>query len=48
MLADPDPMSSRVGMPAVPFSLADAQGTVHTLADYSGDWLLLVFHRHLG
>ncbi|MFP6581176.1 MAG: hypothetical protein VCD00_01325 [Candidatus Hydrogenedentota bacterium] len=33
---------------AVAFKLADAKGTTHSLPDYRGHWLLLVFHRHLG
>lgn len=40
-------MSDRTGQPAIDFSLPDAQGSVHMLADYDGNWLLLVFHRHL-
>jgi peroxiredoxin len=36
------------GKPAIPFSLPDAEGRLHRLADYRGLWLLLVFHRHLG
>jgi peroxiredoxin len=40
--------STRVGDPAVPFALPDAEGLLHRLEDYSGHWLLLVFHRHLG
>ncbi len=39
---------SRVGQPAVPFALEDAEGRVHRLEDFRGRWLLLVFHRHLG
>jgi len=38
----------RTGTPAIPFELPDANGRTHRLADYQGDWLLLVFHRHLG
>ena len=34
--------------PAVPFELKDANGNVHTLAEFQGRWLLLVFHRPLG
>ena len=33
---------------AVAFELPDIHGHQHQLADYSGKWLLLVFHRHLG
>jgi hypothetical protein len=36
------------GKPAVPFALPDSQGKMHHLTDYTGFWLLLVFHRHLG
>jgi peroxiredoxin len=38
---------SLVGLPAVPFELADTGGELHRLADYRGRFLLLVFHRHL-
>ena len=38
----------RTGEPAIPFELPDADGRTHRLADYQGEWLLLVFHRHLG
>jgi peroxiredoxin len=41
-------MTTRVGQGAVDFELLDAQGAAHRLADYTGNWLLLVFHRHLG
>ncbi|MFQ5732217.1 MAG: hypothetical protein ACE5KM_09700 [Planctomycetaceae bacterium] len=37
----------RVGTAAVPFQLEDAEGNSHRLEDYTGRWLLLVFHRHL-
>jgi peroxiredoxin Q/BCP len=30
------------------FELSDTEGRTHRLADYAGQWLLLVFHRHLG
>jgi peroxiredoxin len=36
------------GKPAIPFTLSDEQGRTHQLTDYTGSWLLLVFHRHLG
>jgi len=39
---------ARPGDPAVPFQLEDAHGRRHSLDDYRGEWLLLVFHRHLG
>lgn len=41
-------ISRLVGKPAIDFRLADFQGRTHSLADYRGHWLLLVFHRHLG
>lgn len=41
-------MTSKVGKHAVDFALKDATNSVHRLQDYAGDWLLLVFHRHLG
>jgi peroxiredoxin len=36
------------GKSAPPFELRDSGGRVRRLPDYSGSWLLLVFHRHLG
>jgi peroxiredoxin len=39
---------ARCGTPAEPFELVDAHGALHRLSDYTGRWLLLVFHRHLG
>jgi len=36
------------GMPAVPFVLRDSEGRIHRLETYRGNWLLMVFHRHLG
>lgn len=41
-------MSNLRGKEAVAFELADATGTRHSLEQYQGHWLLLVFHRHLG
>ncbi len=41
-------MPARSGLPAAPFRLPDATGTVHTLEEFRGHWLLMVFHRHLG
>ena len=41
-------MIGKVNTPAVPFELQDTKGVVHTLDQYAGRWLLLVFHRHLG
>jgi len=37
-----------VNQPAVPFKLQDSSGKIHQLSDYTGSWLLMVFHRHLG
>ncbi len=36
------------GKPAVDLALKDSQGSEHRLQDYRGNWVLLVFHRHLG
>lgn len=36
------------GSPAPDLALPDLAGRIHSLDDYSGHWLLLVFHRHLG
>ena len=41
-------MTSRVGSPAVAFTLEDSAGTVHRLEQFRGRWLLMVFHRPLG
>jgi len=41
-------MTLLTNMPAIPFALADSTGQVHSLDDYRGNWLLMVFHRHLG
>ncbi len=41
-------MNDLTGKPATYFNLKESDGTVHTLADYHGSWLLMVFHRHLG
>ncbi len=41
-------MESRVGKPAAPFALSDSNGQVRRDTDYRGNWLLMVFHRHLG
>jgi len=35
------------GRAAAPFELKDTEGTLHRLGDYEGEWLLLIFHRHL-
>ncbi len=37
-----------VGEKAVSFCLRDLDDKNHSLQDYAGSWLLLVFHRHLG
>lgn len=39
---------SLVKRPAVDFALNDHTGQVHRLEDFRGQWLLLMFHRHLG
>jgi hypothetical protein len=41
-------MRTLSGQPAIPFSLADSSGRSHSLEEYRGSWLLMVFHRHLG
>lgn len=41
-------MEMAIGNQAASFKLADTEGSIHSLADYGGKWLLLVFHRHLG
>jgi hypothetical protein len=41
-------MKDLTGKHAIPFSLHDCNGSIHHLNDYRGNWLLLVFHRHLG
>ena len=41
-------MEDRSGLPAADFALPDATGTVLTLEEFRGHWLLMVFHRHLG
>jgi len=43
-----DAMDELTGKPAIPFKLRDSGGRIHLLSDYGGNWLLLVFHRHLG
>ena len=39
---------SNLGLTAVDFEVPDIHGRSHGLAEFSGHWLLLVFHRHLG
>jgi len=41
-------MRNLSGQPAIPFALTDSNGQIHTLEEYRGSWLLMVFHRHLG
>ena len=41
-------MPNMTGSAAVAFELQDISGVTRRLDDYAGDWLLLVFHRHLG
>lgn len=41
-------MGDLTGKPAIPFRLRDSTGRSHVLEEYRGNWLLLVFHRHLG
>ena len=41
------PANDRVGSPAVSFEAPDELENMRSLSDYSGHWLLLVFHRHL-
>jgi peroxiredoxin len=43
-----DKMAKLTDRPAVSFRLQDVDGREHTLSDYRGLWLLMVFHRHLG
>jgi peroxiredoxin len=41
-------MQDLTGRPAISFTLRDSAGFTHHLEDYRGQWLLMVFHRHLG
>ena len=41
-------MTIHVGSPAAGFALEDPRGTVHRLEDFRRQWLMMVFHRHLG
>jgi peroxiredoxin len=41
-------MSDLTGTHAIPFRLRDSTGQSHSLEEYRGSWLLMVFHRHLG
>lgn len=40
-------MKSMQGQKAVPFELRDHRGEMHRQKDFTGNWLVLVFHRHL-
>jgi len=41
-------MKNLTGQQAIPFTLTGSDGRIHTLDEYRGSWLLMVFHRHLG
>ena len=41
-------MSNLVGRSAPQFRLSGADGKSYQMDDFLGNWLLLVFHRHLG
>jgi len=41
-------MSNLIGKPAQHFAVHDSNGTLHSMEEFAGSWLLLVFHRHLG
>jgi len=36
------------GKPAIPFKRCDSNGQTIRLESYKENWLLMVFHRHLG
>lgn len=38
----------RLGQAALPFTLQDINGKEYSLGSFQGQWLVLVFHRHLG
>ena len=38
---------AQVDRPVVPFELPDVRGQTYRSEDYQGEWMLLVFHRHL-
>ena len=40
-------LGSRTGEKALAFTLNDEDGREIRLDDFSGNWLLMVFHRHL-
>lgn len=48
MIDGVDKKSNRIGHGALSFSLPDTEGKIHRLEDYAGNWLLMVFLRHLG
>lgn len=41
-------MINVTGTAAPHITIKDSSGIVHTLEEFKGSWLLLVFHRHLG
>ena len=41
------PLGSRTGERALAFTLKGEDGREIRLEDYTGNWLLMVFHRHL-
>lgn len=41
-------MIKMTGLSAISFSLSDSENNIHHLKDYTGNWLLMVFLRHLG
>jgi len=41
-------MTDLTGKPAKNFAIKDSNGILHTLEEFRGSWLLMVFHRHLG
>lgn len=41
-------MVNLTGHSAISFNLADSENKIHRLSDYTGNWLLMVFLRHLG
>lgn len=40
-------IKNRVGQLAIPFSFNNNQAKEVCLDDFKGDWLWMVFHRHL-
>jgi len=41
-------MENLIKHSAISFNLSDSEGLAHRLSDYKGNWLLMVFLRHLG